>query len=108
MSTTGPLIGMIISIAAVLGLSISMYWAAQTEVTEMRNTTVPNYIQVNTRNETVSNRVPVTAVPSKDNVATWGDIPGNFESTYNTKLNIVNYQADTLSSAHVSKMLKRV
>ena len=44
MSTTGPLIGMIISIAAVLGLSISMYWAAQTEVTEMRNTTVPNYI----------------------------------------------------------------
>jgi hypothetical protein len=53
----------VISIIAVLGLSISLYWAAQEETTKHREIKVPKYIDVTkTRNETVANRTPVTPV----------------------------------------------
>lgn len=74
----------------------------------MRNSDVPNYIQVNTRNETVSNRIPLATTPSASNVANWGEIPGAFDSSYDTKLTINNYSESTLSSANVSKMVKRI
>jgi hypothetical protein len=61
--SVGSIVGLVISIIAVLGLSISLYWAAQEETTKQREIKVPKYIDVTkTRNETVANRTPVTPV----------------------------------------------
>ena len=58
MSTTGPIIGMVISIVVVLGLTVSLYWAVTEEEDEMRDSTTPKYIYVETNTtETVTSRI---------------------------------------------------
>jgi hypothetical protein len=48
--SVGSIVGLVISIIAVLGLSISLYWAAQEETTKQREIKVPKYIDV-TKNQ---------------------------------------------------------
>jgi len=45
---------------------------------------------------------------SSANVASWGQIPGNFKSTYNNTLSIQQYQSEFLASHKVADMLRQV
>ena len=109
MSTTGPIIGMVISIVVVLGLTVSLYWAVTEEEDEMRDSTTPKYIYVETNTtETVTSRIAQPQLVNPARVSSWGTIPGDFASSYQTLLTINNYDESFLSKTNIKKMLSRV
>lgn len=106
---SGALIGIIVSIVGILGLSISMYWAAQKTVSVNHPTTVDTYDTVTkTQVETVKNRSVKSPVLTPQSTASWGTIPGEFNSEYKTIMDINTYSNDFLSSHNVAAMQKRI
>jgi hypothetical protein len=106
--SAGSIAGLVISIIAVLGLSISLYWAAQEETTKTREIKVPKFKDVTkTKIEKVANRIPVPTVISTEptSVTRWGTVPGSFASTYLTGLTINNYSEDFLNTHAMAHML---
>jgi hypothetical protein len=61
---SGPLIGFIVSIVAIIALSVSLYWAATKEVRINNPTTEDTYNEevVCCKIQTVANRIPKSAV----------------------------------------------
>lgn len=79
---SGNTIGLVLSIVVVLGLSVSMYWAATEKVID--TTTVTEVYT--TEQKVVPNLIQASPVLTSETAASWGTIPGNFNSTYNSKL----------------------
>jgi len=75
----GNLIGLILSILATLVIAVSFYWAVTTNKTH--DVTTFEY-------KTVDNRSQVAIDMTKENSASWGTVPGNFDSNLIDSVNI--------------------
>jgi len=110
---SGPLIGFVISIVAIIALSVTLYWGATYEkVTTTNSPTTVDTFKNETmccREKTVANRIAKSPVLTAQSAASsMGSVPGAFGSEYKTTLAIEQYATDFLSTESITKMLGRV
>jgi len=86
-----------------------MYWAAKKTVQVNNPTEEPVYVTVTKSTmETIKNRSVKSPVLTPQSTASWGTIPGEFNSKYDTIMDVNTYANDFLSSHNVAAMQKRI
>jgi len=91
---SGNIIGLILSLAILLGLCISCKWAVV--YSDLENVTI---------SKEIPNRVAAPAELTADSVDKWGAVPGQFDSVYSASVNVSTYAPSFLSSERLNDAL---
>jgi len=90
-------IGLTVSVVVLLAIVISFNWACFYDETTER--VVPTY-------KTMENRDQASRMLTNSTVERWGTVPGQFNSSYYTTVDIINFDPLLLKVENIAKMAK--